>query len=153
MERSIKMAVATFTKKIYSYTYWFETFGWQDLILYSPFICTMFIYWWEHCCWLCYKHKCLVWSAGRLCKEEVVILTFHFSPFSLGPHIGTVIAMPLSGLLARHCGWPSIFYVFGKNVSILLSEPYILPEQNFNCTKTVIIPNIPNLWCTCGKHI
>jgi len=31
-----------------------------------------------------------------------------------GSHIGTVIAMPLSGLLAQHLGWTSVFYVFGK---------------------------------------
>ena len=31
-----------------------------------------------------------------------------------GAHIGTVVAMPLSGILAEQLGWPSIFYVFGK---------------------------------------
>lgn len=31
-----------------------------------------------------------------------------------GAHIGTVIAMPLSGVLAENLGWPSVFYVFGS---------------------------------------
>ena len=30
-----------------------------------------------------------------------------------GSYVGTVIALPLSGLLAENCGWESIFYVFG----------------------------------------
>ncbi|GLG93804.1 Sialin [Gryllus bimaculatus] len=30
-----------------------------------------------------------------------------------GCNVGTVIVLPLSGLLAAHVGWPSIFYVFG----------------------------------------
>jgi len=40
-----------------------------------------------------------------------------------GAHIGTVIAMPLSGVLAEHLGWPSVFYVFGKFVIIFLLPP------------------------------
>ena len=30
-----------------------------------------------------------------------------------GSYVGTVIALPLSGLLAENCGWEWIFYVFG----------------------------------------
>ena len=37
-----------------------------------------------------------------------------FKNISTGAHIGTVIAMPLSGVLAERLGWPSVFYVFGK---------------------------------------
>ena len=33
--------------------------------------------------------------------------------------------MAISGVLAHNYGWPSIFYVFGKNVFILLALPYI----------------------------
>jgi len=40
-----------------------------------------------------------------------------------GAHIGTVIAMPLSGVLAEHLGWPSVFYVFGKFVIFFLLSP------------------------------
>lgn len=43
----------------------------------------------------------------------LVIFVFYFI---LGAQFGTVISMPLSGLLAEYGfsdGWPSIFYVFG----------------------------------------
>ena len=30
-----------------------------------------------------------------------------------GMYLGTVIAMPLAGILAEHINWESIFYVFG----------------------------------------
>ena len=30
-----------------------------------------------------------------------------------GSYVGTVIALPLSGLLAENCGWEWIFYFFG----------------------------------------
>ena len=30
-----------------------------------------------------------------------------------GSYVGTVIALPISGLLAEHVGWEMIFYVFG----------------------------------------
>lgn len=36
--------------------------------------------------------------------------------YNVGAQFGTVISMPLSGVLSRHGfdgGWPSIFYVFG----------------------------------------
>ena len=31
-----------------------------------------------------------------------------------GSYVGTVIALPLSGLLAENLSWESIFYVFGQ---------------------------------------
>lgn len=45
-----------------------------------------------------------------------------------GAQFGTVISMPLSGLLSRYGfagGWPSIFYVFGA-VGALWSVAFIL---------------------------
>ena len=45
-----------------------------------------------------------------------------------GAHIGTVVAMPLSGVLAQHLGWASVFYVFGKFSFILV---YIV--KHFKC--------------------
>ena len=30
-----------------------------------------------------------------------------------GSYVGTVLALPLSGVLAQHVGWEWIFYVFG----------------------------------------
>nr|CAD7573238.1 unnamed protein product [Timema californicum] len=31
-----------------------------------------------------------------------------------GSYVGTVVSLPVCGLLANELGWPSIFYVFGK---------------------------------------
>lgn len=31
-----------------------------------------------------------------------------------GCNVGTVVSLPISGLLATHAGWPSVFYVFGS---------------------------------------
>lgn len=36
-----------------------------------------------------------------------------------GNYAGTVVAMPLSGILAKAYGWESLFYVFGKRTFIL----------------------------------
>ena len=38
--------------------------------------------------------------------------TENFTPF-LKSLVGTVLALPISGLLAQHLGWEWIFYVFG----------------------------------------
>ncbi|XP_021932436.1 sialin-like isoform X2 [Zootermopsis nevadensis] len=58
-----------------------------------------------------------------------------------GSYVGTVIALPLSGLLASNFGWPSIFYVFGIVVMIWFfiwckvvksgpeEDPNISPEE------------------------
>lgn len=46
----------------------------------------------------------------------------------LGAQFGTIISMPLSGLLAEygfHGGWPSIFYVFGL-VGVIWSVAFLL---------------------------
>lgn len=43
------------------------------------------------------------------CAERSRLVTIAFS----GSYVGTVIALPGSGLLADTYGWPSIFYVFG----------------------------------------
>ncbi|KAJ9573906.1 hypothetical protein L9F63_008705 [Diploptera punctata] len=58
-----------------------------------------------------------------------------------GSHVGTVISLPMSGLLANYFGWESIFYVFGAVVAIWLvlwlwivksrpeDDPKITPEE------------------------
>ncbi|KAK2573260.1 Vesicular glutamate transporter 2 [Acropora cervicornis] len=51
-----------------------------------------------------------VWTKWAPPLERSTLTTVAAS----GSHIGTVIAMPLSGLLAQHLGWTSVFYVFGK---------------------------------------
>lgn len=66
----------------------------------------------------------------------------HLASFAgSGSYIGTVVALPLSGLLANNFGWPSVFYVFGTVVIIWFffwwkvvksrpeEDPYISPEE------------------------
>jgi hypothetical protein len=35
-----------------------------------------------------------------------------------GSYFGTVISLPLSGMLAEYMGWPYIFYLFGMSDKI-----------------------------------
>lgn len=41
-------------------------------------------------------------------------------------YMGTVIAMPLAGILAQYVSWEAIFYVFGKPQYILGPGSFIL---------------------------
>ena len=41
-------------------------------------------------------------------------LCTYYIEYLLGMYLGTVIAMPLAGILAEHINWESIFYVFGE---------------------------------------
>ncbi|XP_066907843.1 vesicular glutamate transporter 3 [Halyomorpha halys] len=50
-----------------------------------------------------------VWAKWAPPSERASMASFAFS----GSYVGTVIAMPMSGVLAEHWGWPSIFYVTG----------------------------------------
>jgi len=50
-----------------------------------------------------------IWSRWAPPLEQSRITAFAFS----GMYLGTVIAMPLAGILAEHINWESIFYVFG----------------------------------------
>ncbi|XP_070534945.1 vesicular glutamate transporter 1-like [Ptychodera flava] len=50
-----------------------------------------------------------VWSRWAPPMERSKLATFAFA----GSYVGTVVSMPLSGLLAKNVGWPSVFYVFG----------------------------------------
>lgn len=50
-----------------------------------------------------------VWSKWAPPLERSKLATIAVS----GTHFGTVLAMPLSGVLAEQFGWPSIFYCFG----------------------------------------
>jgi len=50
-----------------------------------------------------------IWSRWAPPMEQSRITAFAFS----GMYMGTVIAMPLAGVLAEYVNWESIFYVFG----------------------------------------
>ncbi|XP_067000876.2 vesicular glutamate transporter 2 [Anabrus simplex] len=50
-----------------------------------------------------------VWAQWAPPLERSRMTSLAFS----GSYVGTVVAMPLCGFLAKEVGWPSIFYVFG----------------------------------------
>ncbi|XP_069671569.1 vesicular glutamate transporter 2-like isoform X2 [Periplaneta americana] len=50
-----------------------------------------------------------VWSRWAPPLERSRLATIAFS----GSYFGTVISLPLSGMLAQYVGWPYIFYLFG----------------------------------------
>lgn len=50
-----------------------------------------------------------IWANWAPPLERSKLATLAFS----GSFLGTVFAMPISGIMAEHLGWPSIFYVFG----------------------------------------
>ncbi|CAB3387735.1 Hypothetical predicted protein [Cloeon dipterum] len=50
-----------------------------------------------------------VWARWAPPMERSKLATLAFS----GSYVGTVVALPLSGYLAKHVGWPYVFYVFG----------------------------------------
>lgn len=51
-----------------------------------------------------------VWSKWAPPHERSRMATISFA----GAYAGTVVAMPLSGILASSWGWESLFYFFGK---------------------------------------
>lgn len=56
-----------------------------------------------------------------------------------GTYVGTVIAMPLSGILAKAVGWESLFYVFGA-VGVVWFVAWVMivrrnPDQDRYITK------------------
>ncbi|XP_076668137.1 major facilitator superfamily transporter 9 isoform X2 [Andrena cerasifolii] len=50
-----------------------------------------------------------IWAQWAPPLERSKLATLAFS----GSFLGTVFAMPVSGLMAEYLGWPSVFYVFG----------------------------------------
>uniref|UniRef100_T1IXH3 Sialin n=1 Tax=Strigamia maritima TaxID=126957 RepID=T1IXH3_STRMM len=50
-----------------------------------------------------------LWTHWAPPMEKTRLATIAFS----GSYIGMTLAFPISGLLAQHLGWPSIFYFFG----------------------------------------
>jgi len=55
-----------------------------------------------------------VWSHWAPPLERSRLATIAFS----GSYFGTVISLPLSGMLAEYMGWPYIFYLFGMSEKI-----------------------------------
>lgn len=52
-----------------------------------------------------------VWSRWSPPHERSRMATMAFA----GNYAGTVVSMPMSGILAQAYGWESLFYVFGKH--------------------------------------
>jgi len=52
-----------------------------------------------------------VWARWAPPLERSRLATLAFS----GSYAGTVVSLPASGYLAEQFGWPSVFYVFGKD--------------------------------------
>ncbi|XP_014251188.1 sialin isoform X2 [Cimex lectularius] len=50
-----------------------------------------------------------VWARWAPPSERSAMASLAFS----GSYVGTVVALPVSGMLSKHCGWPSVFYVTG----------------------------------------
>ncbi|XP_013392278.1 vesicular glutamate transporter 3 [Lingula anatina] len=50
-----------------------------------------------------------IWAKWAPPLERSKLATIAFS----GSYMGTVVSMPLSGLMAAYLGWPSLFYFFG----------------------------------------
>ena len=50
----------------------------------------------------------------------VLIITLLCQCAVSGMYMGTVIAMPLAGILAQYVSWEAIFYVFGEMMNIVL---------------------------------
>ncbi|PSN47931.1 Vesicular glutamate transporter 3, partial [Blattella germanica] len=53
-----------------------------------------------------------VWAKWAPPLERSRLATLAFS----GSYVGTVVSLPVSGILANQVGWPSVFYVFGKYI-------------------------------------
>lgn len=57
-----------------------------------------------------------VWSHWAPPLERSRLATIAFS----GSYFGTVISLPLSGMLAEYVGWPYVFYVFGMSEKLMV---------------------------------
>lgn len=58
-----------------------------------------------------FTYPCIhaVWARWAPPLERSKLATLAFS----GSYVGTVVALPVSGILAQKVGWPFVFYVFG----------------------------------------
>jgi MFS family permease len=78
-------------------------------------------------------------------RYDTVDFNLHCTPF-IGAQFGTVISMPLSGLLSISTGgWPSIFYVFGAVGTVwciaflflVFEDPEANPRMNIDEKKYI----------------
>lgn len=89
----------------------------------------------------------------------IMIFPFFFFPL-IGAQFGTIISMPLSGLLADWelvGGWPSIFYVFGIIGTVwciaFLIWVYEDPEQHPSITEDEKKLILSSLWGSAGISV
>lgn len=81
-------------------------------------------------------------------------------PFISGAQFGTVISMPLSGLLSEYGfsgGWPSIFYVFGA-IGTVWSVAFLLfvsedPEKSPGIKDAEKKYILSSLWGAAGSSV
>lgn len=65
-----------------------------------------------------------------ICTKEIFFLKVLFCAvenildLTSGSYFGTVIALPLCGVLAQSVGWPWVFYVFGKSTPACIQKNY-----------------------------
>lgn len=57
-----------------------------------------------------------IWARWAPPKERSRMASAAFA----GNYAGTVVAMPVSGILAAAYGWESLFYVFGNFIELIL---------------------------------
>lgn len=57
-----------------------------------------------------------VWSRWAPPLERSRMATIAFA----GSYVGTIVSMPLSGILANKFGWESLFYVFGEQNAVFI---------------------------------
>ncbi|KAL2725286.1 vesicular glutamate transporter 22 isoform X3 [Vespula squamosa] len=67
-----------------------------------------------------------IWANWAPPLERSKLATLAFS----GSFLGTVFAMPISGIMAEHLGWSSVFYVFGAVGLIWFVTWWILVKDN-----------------------
>ena len=58
-----------------------------------------------------------VWAQWAPPSERSRMASLAFS----GSFVGTVVAMPVSGIIADSLGWPAIFYITGMFIQEILS--------------------------------
>ncbi|KAJ9573903.1 hypothetical protein L9F63_008702 [Diploptera punctata] len=94
-----------------------------------------------------------VWARWAPPLERSRLATIAFS----GSYVGTVVSLPLSGILANQIGWPSVFYVFGAVGLIWFVAWWIIvksgPEEDSYITQQELKYIQDSLGATSNKDI